>query len=200
MKVILSLIFVCTILIASGQSKNAYIRISPRDHRYLEYSDGKPYIPIGLNLIGMGRFGTDSGFVQIENLLQKLSKNKGNYFRIWLSDKFFDIEHTKSGKYDEVKAERLDKVIQMAAKYNLHIKGTIEHFRHFNKEPAWSAKALHDIKNGGTATSIKDFFIGNASKELYKRKLDWYAKRYASDPTIYTWELWNEVNTVQGGG
>ncbi|MFN2438911.1 MAG: hypothetical protein ABR503_06900, partial [Chitinophagaceae bacterium] len=76
----------------------------------------------------------------------------------------------------------------------------IEHFRHFNKEPAWSAKPLHLVKNGGTATSIKDFFSGTASKELYKRKLDWYAKRYSSNPTIYIWELWNEVNTVQGGG
>jgi hypothetical protein len=29
----------------------AFVRVSPRDARYLELSDGRPYIPIGLNLI-----------------------------------------------------------------------------------------------------------------------------------------------------
>ncbi len=166
MKIFLSLVFACSILISFGQSKNAYIRISPRDPRYLEYSDGTPYIPIGLNLIGMGRFeNTTRGLGQTEDILKKLSKNKGNYFRLWFSDNFYDIEHTKSGEYDQAKAsERLDKVIQLASKYNLHIKATMEHFRHFNTEPAWSAKPLHHVKNGGTATSIKDFFTGTAKQ------------------------------------
>jgi hypothetical protein len=202
MKAFFSFLFVCSLFISFAQSKNAYIRISLRDPRYLEYSDGTPYIPIGLNLIGMGRLSdTKTGLAETEDLLKKLSRNKGNYFRLWFGDSFYDIEHTKSSEYDEVKAsERLDKVIQLAAKYNLHIKATIEHFRHFNTAPAWSAKPLHHVKNGGTATSIKDFFTGNASKELYKKKLDWYAQRYAANPTVYVWELWNEVNTVQGSG
>jgi hypothetical protein len=202
MKAFSTITFVFSLLISFGQSKNAYIRNSPRDQRYLEYSDGTPYIPIGLNLIGMGRFeNTPTGLAQTEDILKKLSKNKGNYFRLWFSDNFYDIEHTKSGEYDEVKAsERLDKVIQLASKYNLHIKATIEHFRHFNNEPAWSAKPFHDLKNGGTAKSIKDFFTGTVSKEVYKKKLDWYANRFGANPTIYTWELWNEVNTVQGSG
>ncbi len=29
----------------------AFVRVSPRDRRYLELSDGSPYIPIGPNLI-----------------------------------------------------------------------------------------------------------------------------------------------------
>ena len=30
---------------------DAFVRVSPRDPRYFELSDGRPYIPIGLNLI-----------------------------------------------------------------------------------------------------------------------------------------------------
>jgi len=89
MKAFLTIAFVFSILVAIGQSKNAYIRISPRDPRYLEFSDGTPYIPIGINLIGMGRQETEKGLAQVKDALQKLSKNKGNYFRLWFSDSLF---------------------------------------------------------------------------------------------------------------
>ena len=28
-----------------------FVRTSPRDPRYFEFSDGRPYVPIGLNMI-----------------------------------------------------------------------------------------------------------------------------------------------------
>ena len=34
-----------------GAPSSAFVRVSPRDRRYLELSDGSPFIPIGLNLI-----------------------------------------------------------------------------------------------------------------------------------------------------
>ena len=41
---------------ASGQDvlndRDAFVRVSPRDARYFELSDGRPYIPIGFNLVG----------------------------------------------------------------------------------------------------------------------------------------------------
>ena len=32
-------------------TRPTYVRVSPRDARYLETHDGRPYIPIGLNMI-----------------------------------------------------------------------------------------------------------------------------------------------------
>lgn len=177
-----------------------FIRVSPRDPRYLEYSDGKPYIPIGLNMIGMGRADTEKGMKQMEEWMENLAANHGNYMRLWLSNEFWDVEHEKSGVYDEQKAEeRLDKIIAKAGELGIHVKATIEHFRNF-KDRGWDAKALHDVKNGGTATDIEDFFRGSASRDLFRKKLDWYAARYAANPTVFLWELWNEVNAVSHAG
>lgn len=177
------------------------MRISPRDPRYLEYSDGTPYIPIGLNMIGMGNASTESGMAQMQEWMRNLAENKGNFMRLWLSNSFWDVEHQKSGEYDELKAqERLDKVIDLATQYNLRVKATLEHFRNFDTPAKWSSKPLHHVSQGGTATSVEDFFSGTASRDLFRKKLDWYARRYGANPTIFVWELWNEVNAVQGGG
>lgn len=177
-----------------------YIRVSPRDARYLEFSDGRPYIPIGLNMIGMGRADTERGMQQMEEWMKNLADNHGNYIRLWLSNEFWDVEHERSGQYDEQKAEeRLDKIIEKAGEMGIYIKATIDHFRNF-KDSGWDAKPLHDVKNGGTAKDIEDFFRGEPSRDRFKQKLDWYAHRYAGNPTVFLWELWNEVNAVSHAG
>lgn len=109
-----------------GQTDKRYVRVSPRDPRYLEYSDGKPYIPIGLNLIDVGHTTTEKGMALMESWMKNLYENKGNYIRLWFSDAFWEVEHEKSGQYDEAKAqERLDKIIDLAGQYNFRVKATL---------------------------------------------------------------------------
>jgi hypothetical protein len=182
-----------------SQSEN-YIRVSPRDHRYLEYADGTAYVPIGLNMIGVGNATTEEGLAQMDKWMSELAANGGNFMRLWLSNNFWDVEHSKSGEYDSLKAsERLDRVIQRATQLGLKVKVTVEHFRNF-RDTGWDAKALHDVSNGGTAASVPDFFRGARSRELFVKKLDWYAARYGLNPDIIIWELWNEVNAVSNAG
>ena len=97
--------------IAGGQA--AFVRVSPRDSRYFELSDGRAYIPIGLNLavsptgvkLGVSRVGALGDY---ERWFRRLSENRGNFARIWLSSATFDVEHAQSGQYDEDRAKRID--------------------------------------------------------------------------------------------
>ena len=184
-----------------GQENRPYVRISQRDPRYLEFSDGQPYIPIGLNLIGVGNATTEKGLGWMENWMKDLYENKGNYIRLWLSDAFWEVEHQKSGVYDEAKArDRLDKIINLSDKYNFKVKATLEHFRSFGPKPGWSAKPWLHVSNGGTAATMEEFFTGGKSRQQFLKKLDWFANRFGQNPTIFAWELWNEVNATNGGG
>ena len=190
----------------SGQpidSHSAAVRVSPRDHRYLELTDGKPYIPIGLNMISPPNFrrGEDEALRGMEEWLASLSSNGGNYIRVWLSNDFWDVEHEKSGVYDEEKAKRIDRMLDLCRKYGIRVKLTMEHFRSIGGgRQAWADKPLHNVANGGTAQSMADFFDGEASRELFQRKIAWYGKRYGNQPVVYGWELWNEINAVSGRG
>jgi len=37
---------------AAEPARDAFVRLSPRDPRYFELTDGRPYIPVGFNLVG----------------------------------------------------------------------------------------------------------------------------------------------------
>jgi len=172
----------------------SHVRVSPRDPRYFELTDGKPYIPIGLNMIGPPANGLEG----MEAWFQKLSAQGGNYVRIWLSNPFFDVEHERSGVFDEERAKRIEALLALAKKYGIRLKLCTEHFRHLGEgTQVWAAKPQHLIQNGGPAKDTADFFLGEAGRAQYKRKLAWYAKRYDCDPIIFGWELWNEMDAVR---
>lgn len=174
-----------------------FVRVSPRDARYLELSSGAPYIPNGLNMVAPP--GDD--MARMEEWLATLAANGGNYIRVWLSNPFWDVEHEKSGVYDAEKAGRIDRLLEVCRRHGIRVKLTLEHFRTIGEPTgkSWADKPLHHVSRGGPAESIADFFNGEASREQFKRKVRWYAERYGSQPVVYGWELWNEINAVRGG-
>ena len=184
-------------------AETAFVRVSPRDARYFELSDGTPYMPIGLNLVHPdAREGDEAaGLACMDRWFDLLSKNGGNYARIWLSSGFFDVEHERSGVYDEAQAKRIDALLALARKHGIRLKICLEHFRSLdaNYHQKWAAKPMHLVANGGSAANTADFIEGERSRAQFKRKLAWYAQRFGERPEIFGWELWNEVNCVAGG-
>ncbi len=181
----------------AGDRSEAFVRVSARDPRYFELSDGRPYVPIGLNMIAPpSRDSLDGMAAWLDNL----AANGGNFIRIWLGSPFFDVEHERCGQYDETRAARIAQLLDLCRARNIRVKMCIESFRHFGtRNQSWSAKPLHLLQNGGTARDIADFFDGQPSREQFKRKLAWFARRFGNDPAIFGWELWNEINAVAGG-
>lgn len=192
--------FVCTCQLAA--QADAFVRVSRADPRYFELTNGQPYIPIGLNLISPGTRDEAEGLARMENWMKQLARNRGNFIRVWISSPFWDVEHERSGAYDEAQARRIDAMLAAARRHGIRVKLTLEHFREMSDQPrqSWANKPLHLVANGGTATSMTDFFSGESSRERFRQKLGWFARRYGDDPTIFGWELWNEVNAVQAKG
>ncbi len=59
-----------------------FVRVSSKDPRFLEFSQGQPFFPIGQNLafIGSQQYVTLS---KAEEIFTKLAENGANYLRIW---------------------------------------------------------------------------------------------------------------------
>jgi hypothetical protein len=188
-------------------ASDAFVRVSPRDARYFELSDGRPFVPIGLNLIhpsGPDATETAAGLALMERWMEALAGNGGNFIRVWASHSFWDVEHGRAGVYDEAKAaERLDRVFAAARKHGLRVKVTLEHFRDVDPESTaktWSMKALHHVSRGGTAASMADWMTNRASRAQFVGKIEWCGRRYGARPEVFGWELWNEMNAVRAGG
>jgi len=182
-------------------SANRQIRVSPNDFAYFSFADSSPYIPVGINMINpSGRYNNkpDSAFYEIEQWMKNLSENGGNYIRVWLSNSFWDIEE-EAGKYNKEKVRRIYRLIEMARKYHLRIKLTLEHFRSITiKEnpQQWATKFAYHKSHGGPFDSVRQYLASAEGERLFLDKVDFYRKRYGSDTLFFGWELWNEMNAM----
>ncbi len=208
LNIVLSLLMLF-LIISCRKEKDAqtpvprYIAVSSDNRSYFSYTDGSPYIPVGINMInpsGSTSSNPDTAFYEIEQWMKGLSDNGGNYIRIWLSQSFWDIEDS-AGRYNEDKAQRIDRFIDMARKYGLRIKITLEHFRSLTLEEnpqRWATKFVYHKSHGGPLDSIRQYLTSAEGQQLFLNKLDFYKQRYGSDTLFFGWELWNEMNAMKG--
>lgn len=183
----------------------SYVRVSRCHPRYFETSDGKTFIPIGVNLC-FPRHSTDreEGLGRMFRWLDRLSANGGNYARIFMGHSFFDIEGGSFSVFDEEKASRLDAVLEHAWKQGVRLKLTIDLFRTIGEAPqaetfpgavSFSKPNFH-ILNGGPFLNMDDYLTSEKGRAHFLRKLDWLSARYEGHPGIFGWDLWNEMNAT----
>jgi hypothetical protein len=180
----------------SGASE--FVRVSPRDPRYFELSDGQPYIPVGFNLVG------PPAADDMERVVHEMARHGVNYCRIWLDQSPWNVEHARSGQYDEEKAKTLARFLDLCRPRGIRVKMCVEWFRSIVAQlpdsPARGSfpKPLHHVANGGFYRDMTDFLTSERGRAQFQSKLTWYADRYGDDPAVFAWELWNEMNAVHG--
>lgn len=192
-------------LLRHYSSDTAYVRVSPRDPRYFELSDGTPFIPVGLNLANPRTSDETEGMTRMKDWMIKLAKYNGNFVRFWYSAPFFDVENGRQGEYSESQARRIEQLLDFAKEKGIRVKATFEHFRTIPVDPknmygAIFGRPNYGIENGGHVTDMTDFLKNETNRNDYRKKLDWYKHRFGSDPVIFAYELWNEMNAVSGEG
>lgn len=82
----------------SPSKRKGFIRVSQKDSRFLEFTDGTPFFPIGHNLAFLyyGQYLRDTEV--IEGVFRKMAENGANFARIWAGagDWALAIEWNKS--------------------------------------------------------------------------------------------------------
>ncbi len=173
------------------EQEPSFVRVSPRDCRYLELSDGRPYIPIGPNLVGA------PPPEDFEKVLGIFRQNRINYCRIWINRGCFLLEAERSGAFDETAAGHLDRFLALAGRHGVRVKLCLEHFRDITpNKTQFFDNTLHHRANGGPFADMLDFLQGERGIAQFKAKLAWCRKRIGDCPAVFAWELWNEMNCV----
>jgi hypothetical protein len=190
--------------LAAG-TQPAFVQVSRRDPRYFELSDGRPYIPNGLNLC-WPRWAVEDPLGNMDERYRKLAANGGNFARLWASTPHFVLDPRQPGEIDEAQGARFSALMDSARRHGIRVKVCLEHFRVVEPTPpqyvgaSFNLKAIYGKSAGGPVADMDDYFRSEAGRALFIAKLDWYARHHAGDEAVFGWELWNEINAVRGQG
>ena len=152
--VFLALIVLAPVLYADDVAdRDAFVRVSSRDARYFELSNGKPYIPIGFNLVSAPTSD------EIEPVVKLMADNGVNYCRIWADQPPWGIETRRSGTYSAEGMAELRRFLRLCRQHGIRVKMCLEYFRDIKPQRTrWSDKPLHHRENGGPFESMSGVF------------------------------------------
>ncbi|MEJ7679474.1 MAG: hypothetical protein WKG06_16760 [Segetibacter sp.] len=156
-------------------------------------------MPVMINYVVPAGQDEPAAFTTIENYFRNFSTNGGNAMRIWISSPFLEIEDEKAGQYSSNKFARIDKILQLAEKYQIRIKFTLQHIRTITAVEArqpWANSTILSADNGGPFTGIKEYINTAKGKKYYLNRVRALAEKYKNNKQIFGWELWNEMDAV----
>lgn len=192
-------------------NKHGYVQVSDENRKYFSYTDGENFLPIGINMafpkqyrLSNGKeFGLSGKFAylglrQYETWIKKASSAGVNLIRIWCGHDYFTPEHGDNNDFLYEQFSKVDKIFELAHKYNVKIKITIDQFRYFkyNEDGGYIedlfGKSLYDGKE--KCCDENEWLTDRRWQNLWLKKIEEYAKRYAYDDALFAVELWNEMN------
>jgi len=191
-------------------SNKGFIRIDARDGRFMQYDNGQPFIPIGHNVAWED--GTGIGLAFWDDYFGRMAANGANWTRIHLIHYFegqslewipnYTGYYHGLGRYSLELAWKIDRIIESAARHGIAIQLALHNAIIFSTTiyPQWHDNP-YNIANadaGGFLLQPGDFFNDAQAINLLKRKLRYFVARWAYSPAILCWEIFNEVQFVDG--
>ncbi|MPM40829.1 hypothetical protein SDC9_87477 [bioreactor metagenome] len=165
------------------------IKVSENYPRYFE-KDNQTWIPISINYL------PENNLQRVEEYFKKFSENGGNSMRIWISTPFLEIEDSVEGVYNEEKFQRIDKILELAEKYDIYIKFTLHHIRTISETSQPGSEWANSKVLSTKFKDIKEYINTPEGRGSYIRRAKALSERYKDNKHIYGWELWNEMDAA----
>ena len=198
---------------------HGYVEIGKTDGKYFAYTDRTPFFSVGINTafptvygksngteFGLSKAFKYIGLKQYERWFKKLSENGCNVARVWLGCEYFNPETEQAYEFDYKQFSKIDKLLELAKKYSINLKLTLEQFRSFDYERVADSASYDDdifrkfnkrLYDGDErCNSSTEWLTDDRWRKAWLFKVGEFAKRYSGDTAIFAIELWNEMNCV----
>lgn len=192
--------------VTEGES-HGFVRVSERSPRYFEHDDGSLYFPIGLNVGWSDR----SGQKDFERYFEGIAGADGNFARVWLGPTFTRLGLERGivpghpganglGWVDLKAAARVDEVFRLADRLDMKLMVAIESFSAMRDsgEPRHWHESPYNVALGGPIRRTGEMLSDPVAKGYFKQRLRYLVARYGHYTALMNWELWNEVNGIDG--
>lgn len=181
---------------ASNASNKGFVRTS--ESKYLQFDNKEQFIPVGENI----GWQVSNPYVDYKKWLDKLSENKGNFFRLWQAHWGLGIEWQNNNngfqglrRYKQSNSFYLDWLLDYCAEKDIYILLCLQHHGQVSStvNPNWN-ESPYNAANGGPAQNTWDFFTNTTAKNHVKNRLRYIIARWGYSRNIMSWELFNEVD------
>ena len=205
MKKIITIAILCVSFFAFSANKlesnkmKKFLEVSKKNPHYFVDSTGKTFIPIGTNLCFYrpGLYSDDpkneETYQAYRHWLDKIAENGGNYARLWVSSKFFNVMPNKLWEFSPENLEHLKTIVKYAEERNIKLKITLEQFRTPQKT---SSASFSDTIYLPLAKDMKEWCESEECRKVYLAKAKYIADAVGDSPSIIIVELWNEINAM----
>lgn len=186
---------------------SGFIRVAKGNPKYFEFDDSSLYFPIGMNIGWSGEAGTRD----YEMYLSRMAEHQANFVRIWLGPTFnrmglergIDPEIPGAnglGWIDLAAAWKIDEVFDIARRHDIRLMVAIESFSAMRDsgEPRHWHESPYNVALGGPLRRTGEMLSDHTARVLFRHRLRYIVARYGHHTTLLNWELWNEVNGIDG--
>lgn len=158
--------------------------------------DGRPFVPIGLNL----GWSDGGGVADYQRWFAGMSVHGGNFARVWVTHfTGQDPEWSRLGWMDPAAAAELDAILDAAEAEGVAVMLVL--WQHSELESAsWSSweDNPYNADNGGPCATSSCFFTDETAL-MYQLRFTRYAiARWGAHPALAAWEVMNEVDGIVG--
>ena len=162
------------------------VRVSKRDPRQLELSNGDPFFIYGQNVCWTKNWTP---------YLDNMKAYGANTIRVWLCPWGLRLERKNAQEvFDLDEAERMDRLVSEAESRGLRL---IFCFTFHGMNQSNWGDSPYNAANGGPCGRPEDFFTDWRAKRQFKRLLSYAAARWGASPAILSWELMNEIDLAK---
>jgi len=186
----------------SGQP--GFVRVSTRNPRYFEHDDGSPFIPVGQNV------QNDWPRYRHSKLLADAG---GNALRAWTFCHWTWLEWTHdpdiswagpghwmcgyggAGVYNQRIAWVADNHLAQWERDGLRVMLCLGNGSELGAADSFDSWGGHsyNLANGGWLERGQEFWTDERARKAYRNRLRYIVARYAYSPSVWAWELWNEL-------
>ena len=177
------------------------IRRHEADRRYFVTDCGDTFFPVGANVCWAGSRGT----FDYDEWLPRYAQSGCNLVRVWLAPYWATCAmHTQASGFNRIdlaNAWRLDRVMEAAEKCGIRVILCIDSFntlRSVERLYGRFEESPFAAGNGGPLTTPAAYFTDEQCRQAYRNRLRYLVARYGCSTSVFAWELWNEVDLVDG--
>lgn len=203
--------------VENSKKYQGYIGVSKNDKRYFAYEDGTSFVPIGISMPQSAMYtARDSymyphyeihgkryctlGVFEYERIIKKMRENGMNLIKICIGGSIFDARTGESEAYDYGAFAALDLIIDLCRNSNVKVMLTFDIFRSLGSDKDVEDRYIgirkdpstgHRFYSAAEYLKTPDFFAE------WVKDLRGYVYRYGNDPTIFAFELWDEMDRIK---